>query len=167
MAEKRELEKKKISYQGLFKTKELYGTVQDWAKENGYDFAQEKHSEIIGETGKEIKMPLELEKKASDYVKFLLKCGIELTNVEEVLVKKGEKSQKLNKGDVAVNLKAVIETDYDDKWHKKPLWMFLKGFHDKFLKADELKEFESQLKKDLGSLTDEVKAHLNLFRYRA
>ncbi len=167
MSEKRDLDKKKISYEGLFNTKELYDTVKTWAEDNGYDFKQERHSETVREGGKEVSLPLELEKKASDYIKFHLKCNIDFEKLEDVLVKKGEKQQKMNKGNVTINTKAIVETDYEDKWHKKPVWMFLKGLHDKFLKSDEIKEFEGKLKGDLNSLNDEVKAHLNLFRYRA
>jgi len=167
MSEKRDIDKKKISYEGLFRTKELYATVQTWAEDNKYELKQERHAETVSESGKELSLPLELEKKSSDYVKFHLKCSIDIENLEDVMVKKGEKQEKMHKGSITVNIKAVIETDYEDKWHKKPFWMFLKGLHDKFLKAEEIKDFEKQLKNDLGSLNDEIKAHLNLFKYRA
>ena len=166
MSEKRDIQENKIEYEGLFKIKELFENVKEWAEDNGFDLLQKEYAEAVTETGKEIKMPLDLEKKASDYVKFILLCRFSLDNVEDVLVKKGKSQQKLNKGKVVASLKAVIETDYEDKWHKKPFWIFLKGLHDKFLMSDEITEFENQIKKDLNSLADELKAHLNLFQYK-
>jgi hypothetical protein len=167
MGEKRELKKQEISYEGLFKGDEIYHNIKEWADEKGYDVDQEKHTETVTETGKEIKLPFELSKDASDYVKFVIKVAVELTNVEDVLVKKGENKQKLNKGDVSIKLKAIIETDYDNKWSKKPFWIFLRGLHDKFLRKSEVGEFESELKKDIADLFEELSAHLNLYRYKA
>jgi len=166
MGEKRELDKKKISYQGLFKAPELYKAIREWGDEHGYEVKEEKHTEIVVEKGKEVKVPLALEKKASDYVKFHLKVSVELKELEDVMITKGKGKERLNKGNVDLGMKAVIETDYDNKWEKKPMFMFLKGLHDKFLRKSEVESFEKELKSNLLNLYDELRAHLNLFKYK-
>lgn len=167
MGEKRELDKKSISYQGLFKANELYKSIKEWGEENKYDVGEEKHTEIVVEKGKEVKIPLSLDKKASDYVKYSIKVSIEVKELEDVMITKGKAKERLNKGNVTLNMKAIIETDYDNKWNKKPLFMFMKGLHDKFLRKGEIDDFEKELKSDIGKLYDELRAHLNLFKYKA
>ena len=166
MGEKRDIDKKAVSYKGLFKAEELYKSIEEWRKENKYEIAVEKHSEVVSEKGKEVEFPMGFDKKASDYIKFTIKAKVTLKNVEDVLVKKGGAQQKLHKGDVDVAMKAVIETDYDNKWSKVPWRIFIRGLHDKFLRKSEIDEFEKKLKEDLSSLYEEVKAQLNLFKYK-
>ena len=119
-----------------------------------------------GDVLEEIKISFEAEKKASDYVKYILYIDIVLTEVEDVVVKKGKKNISLNKGDVEISLDAKIDTDYDGKWVKSPVHLLIKAAYDKFIKKAEIDEFKGTLEKDVTHLNEQIKAHLNLFQYQ-
>lgn len=166
MAEKLPVISKSISYSGLFSVRELFKLVDDWLAQGGWDRIESSHTEVVTEKGKEIKVSLEPEKKVSDYIKFIIYIDLELTEVEDVVVKKGKKSIPLSKGNVDISIDAKLVTDYDGKWVQSPVHLMIKAFYDKFIKKSEIDEFKAKLEKDVTHLNEQIKAHLNLFQYR-
>ncbi|MBW3011010.1 hypothetical protein KY326_02215 [Candidatus Woesearchaeota archaeon] len=166
MGEKLQVISKRVSYTGLFSVREIFKLIDDWLGQHGWDKIEASHTEVVTEKGKEIKISLEPEKKENDYVKYIIYIDIVLTEVEDVVVKKGKKNIPLNKGNVDISLDAKIVTDYDGKWVKSPIHLMIKAMYDKFVKKSEIDEFKAKLEKAVTHLNEQIKAHLNLFQYR-
>ena len=166
MAEKVAVISKSITYSGLFSVREIFKLIDGWLEQHGWDKIEASHKEIVAEKGKEINISLEPEKKENDYVKSILYIDITMTEVEDVVVKKGKKEISLNKGEVEISLDAKLVTDHEGKWVQSPLHMLAKAAYDKFIKKSEIDAFKEKLSKATTHLSEQIKAHLNLFQYQ-
>ncbi|MBD3259622.1 hypothetical protein GF371_03235 [Candidatus Woesearchaeota archaeon] len=165
MGEKLTVAEKKISYSGLFNVRDLYNVFVSWITEKDWDLIEPTHKETVSEKGKEIVFIFEPEKKMSDYVKFYGYFEIVMSDVEDIVIKKGEKDVPMNKGSVDILIKGIIKTDYEGMWVSTPLHTVMQAFYEKFIKASEIKSFKKELTADIEHLNSQLKSHLNLFQY--
>ena len=165
MGEKLTIISRSISYTGLFNVRDLYNVFVSWIKEKDWDLIEPTHKETVSETGKEIVIKFEPEKKMSDYVKFSGYFEIVMTDIEDVVIKRGDKEIPLNKGSVDIVIEGIIKTDYEGMWVTSPMQTLFKAFYEKFIKASEIKDFKKKLSTDIEHLNHQLKSHLNLFQY--
>jgi hypothetical protein len=166
MAEKKTIKTVKSVYSGLFKVRDFYKLIDDWIMERGYDKNEKMHSEQVSETGKNIHLMIEGLKKISDYAKFVIQIEAQITNVTETIIKRKEKSEKLNKGDVTVEITGYYITDYENRWQNKPVYVFFRTLVEKFLFKTPLSEEKLALKDEVNHLQSQIDGYLNLYRYR-
>ncbi len=154
-----------LKYEGLFGVLDLYKLIDDWTKENGYDKFEKESTEYVKPEGKYIEMRLEPYKKVSDYVQNRIVLLIFMKDVKEADVEIDRKKHKLNKGNLAINFDAYLETDYEHRWEQKPTLFFIRTLVDKYIYKIYTQKFESNLKNDVNSLHTAIKSFLNLYRY--
>jgi hypothetical protein len=166
MSEKRTIQTVKTAYSGLFKVRDFYKLIDDWIIERGYDKNEKMHSESVSETGKDIHLVVEAIKKISEYAKYVIEMEIIMKNVREVIVKRKEKSEKLNQGEVSIELTGWFITDYENKWEQKPMYVFFRSIVDKFIFKTPLSEEKLALVDEVKHLQSQIDGYLNLYRYR-
>lgn len=166
MAEKRTVREIKTAYSGLFKVHDLYKLIDDWILERGYDKNEKMHSEAVTETGKDIRLEIDAIKKISDYSKFVIEIEVNMSGVKEVIVKRKEKSEKLNQGDVNVTMTGYFITDYENRWQQRPMQVLFRTIVDKFLFKTSLSEEKLALVDEIKHLQGQIDGYLNLYRYR-
>ena len=81
-------------------------------------------------------------------------------------VKQGDEKIKLQSGEFNLTVTASLETDYDNKWEAKPFFRFMKGFYEKYIYADSFGRLKGQLWDEGWGFINEVKAFMNLYKYR-
>ncbi|MBI4450408.1 hypothetical protein HY642_00400 [Candidatus Woesearchaeota archaeon] len=156
----------KLAYEGIFSMRELLKHVEEWIKEHGYDRREGRHSETVKPEGKFVELVLEPSKTLSDYAKKILRINIQLHNVKDVDVERGAKKERLNEGKVLITLDGYLETDYEGRWQGKPIFTVLSALYDKYFYRPLVGGYESQIKADAAHFRNEIKAFLNLQRYK-
>jgi len=101
-------------------------------------------------------------KKPDDYVKILIDVAIKVKGLEEVR-KKGSK-KTMHRGSLELIFVGHMTKDYEDKWGKNPVLLFLREVYDKWVIGDRLKDTEKMLKDDINKLVNECKAYLKLLK---
>lgn len=158
------IDKMRLTYEGLFDVVELYKMIDRFFKEKGYDKREKHNSERVTAEGKFIELELEPWKKITDYAMNVIKLRIVMSDITEVVVKKGNVKVKLNKGKVKMVFDAYLETDYENRWEGKPLFFFLRTILDKFIFKPYTSGFRKNVMDDCNHLYNKVKAFLNLYK---
>ncbi len=167
MAEKKiVVEEQTLDYKGLFDTKELYAEIDQWIREHGYDRYEKKSNEEVTEDGRKLFIELEPWKKLSDYCKSELNIEITMDEITDVEVEHDGITEELQRGSIHVNVQGRLITDYENKWEGTPLYQFIRTVIDKFIRKTQTEEFENECAQDCDDLREEMKAFLNLFRYK-
>jgi hypothetical protein len=140
----------KLTYEGVFSVTELYRLIFEWLP-----------------NGRFIEIDITPDKTITDYAKSKLKIRIEMGNIKDVVIttKEGGK-QKLNQGKVTIIFTGILETDYENRWESKPVYMFIRGIYDKFIYKTLTGGFESTVKRDLEHLKNNIYGYLNLHQYK-
>ncbi len=152
MGAKEKVYESEIEQDGIFDFKKLYNFAYDFLKSKGFDVIETSYSEKVGGEGKEIEVKWEIEKKVTDYIKYIGKVKMTLKNLKSVEVQKDGKKENSNKGSIKVAVSGEVETDYGGKWDSTPTLQFMRGIYDKFV-----------IKKRVGELTDAYAGDLDDF----
>jgi len=155
----------KVTYDGLFSLKDVYKLINDWTADKGYVPVETKASESVTKKGKHVELVLEPFKSLTDYAKSAVKIHISALDLTEVEVKKDNKKKKLNKGKLTVTFNAWLETDIEARWEAQPIFYFIRTVFEKYIYTPYLSGFTSEIKEDVNMLKDNLKAHLNLYKY--
>lgn len=155
---------KTISYEGLFSVKELYQLVNKWTFDRGYDSSEMKNFEHVYPDGKQIEIELWPWRKFTDYTKMSLKIHFLMTHVKDVEIKKEGVIKKLNKGKVIITCNAYHESDYEDKWESKAIFVFLRTIFDKFVYSVHTGRHDQLIIDEVNHLFHILKGYLNIHR---
>ncbi len=151
-----------IEYEGIFCFDDLYKHLKAWLERRGYHLQESGYKELKEEAARHIKISIDAEKEASDYVKYSIGLTIKLDNLME-LRRKGEK-KLLHHGKISIEFDAFLLKDFENKWNKNPVLLFFREAYDKFVIGDKMAKMEKELKEDVYKFTSEIKAFLKLLR---
>jgi hypothetical protein len=155
---------KTISYEGLFSAKELYRIVDKWFFDKGYDKSEKKNFEHVYPAGKQMELELWPWRKFTDYARVIMKVHFLMTNVKEVEIEKDGLKTKVNQGKVILTINAYIETDYEQKWEYKPMFVFIRTMFDKFVYSVHTGRYDQFAIDEVNHLVSLVKGYLNINR---
>ncbi|MEK6918921.1 MAG: hypothetical protein AABW73_02675 [Nanoarchaeota archaeon] len=154
--------KTEIEHDGIFDFKKLYNFAYDFLKNKSYDIAESAYSEKITPDGKEIEVKWEIEKKVTDYIKYIGKIKMTLRNLKSVEVQKGDRKENSNKGSVKVGVNSEVERDYKGDWESSWSTKFFRGIYDKFINDSVYKGFKNAYASDMDDLVGQLKSFLVL-----
>jgi len=154
-----------IRYKGIFRSDELFSTINRVLEERGYQKREKKSEETVTEGGKRVYVELRPFKVMSKYVRLMIKIKITLDNVtEKAETLRGEKRLYQN-GEVIVAFDTWSLTDYANRWGMKPFIFFMKGMIHKFVKKFPLEgNFAGTVVVDTAYIYAAVKALLNSYK---
>ena len=152
-------------YTGIFNVKELHDTFKTWITDKGYQDQELQNFETVKEKGKEIYIKSEPTKKASDYIKFMIRAQFDLKEVQPVEIEKDGVRKTMHKGTVTLILDGFLITDYENRWEQKPMYVFMRTLYDKFFFKIHTTKFSETLKEDTENLLDTLKSFLNMYKY--
>ncbi len=154
-----------INYEGLFSAKECYRLVDTFFEEKNYDKKEVLNTEKVEPSGKYVELEIEPYKKVSDYAKIVVRVRTKMFNVKEVEVEKDGHKLRLNQGKVAILIDGILQTDYENRWTNRPMWIFLRTIYDKFIYKTYIDQFDNMVLRDVNQLHTQLKAFFNLYRY--
>jgi hypothetical protein len=167
MAEKKIVFRDKtLQFQGLFEIKGLFRSIVKWLDEHNYDLFENKNYEEIFENDKKIVFELLPYKKITDYYKFEIRIYLTCESLKEAEVELNGVKYRLLKGNMTCTFDATMITDYENRWESRPQYFFFRTLMDKFIYRSHTREYEHELRTDVQQLEEEMKAYLNMFRYK-
>ncbi|MBS3113259.1 hypothetical protein J4418_04205 [Candidatus Woesearchaeota archaeon] len=154
-----------VSYNGLFKSRDLLNEINHFLTSKGYDKAEKKQEEKVTAKGKKVALEVEYAKSPSDYVKYVIEIDINIDELKDVVVTKGSRKMKYNEGDIKIKIKSKLKTDVAGKWKSKPMLVFAGHVINKFIYSLYLFGDSSELKSNTLNLKERIKAFLNLYKF--
>ena len=156
----------KIVQKSVFNLEELYKMMYRWFELRDYKFNEQEYKETdLGGGAKNIEIRWNAFKEKDDYVKFVIDPSFLIVALTKVEIEKEGLKVKTNQGEVEINIRAFLEKDYDNEWNKKPVRKMLREIYDKYVVGARIESYAGELKEDLYSLVNEIKAFLNLHRF--
>jgi len=155
-----------IGYEGLFDSADLFRFIEDWFQRNGYEKNEIKNVERVGEKGKYVYLEIMPYKEINDYTKTEIYVKIRINDLVETKVKKDKKEFKINKGKASIIMDAFVASDIRYRWASKPLFYLTRVIFNKFVYKEYMEKFEKALMEDVKNFHSELKAYLNLERYK-
>jgi len=160
------VDKYRVIYEGLFNFFELYKMISYYFEEKGYDKREKKNIESVSENGKYIELLFQPWKKITDYARSVLQLQIIVDDMKDVYVERDGLKVKVNQGKITFVFDAYLETDYENRWEKKPGLFFIRTLFDKYFYKPFTTNLEAEIKLDFDTLVDQIKGFLNLNKYR-
>ena len=105
-----------IEKKAKFNMIDLYRTLKAWFDLHTYTFHERNYEDIIKNGKKSVKIKWEGRKLFDDYTSSKIILNISLINYETIETKQG----KLVEGNLKISFEGDLETDYEEKWSKKP-----------------------------------------------
>jgi hypothetical protein len=143
----------------LVDLREFYKLIKDWFTKQQFDILEKEH---LKRGPKDIFIKWENEKKMNDYVMYVIKLQISITDKEDVIVKERGKEKKKQKADFKLIVESFLAKDYEDRWTKTPMQQFMRGFYDRFIVGGKMNSYADELEKLTYQFRDEMKSYLKL-----
>ncbi|PIO00532.1 hypothetical protein COT72_00450 [archaeon CG10_big_fil_rev_8_21_14_0_10_43_11] len=172
MAEEDLIIEKTIQYDGVYEFKEVYATLSDVLITFGYDIKEKKQVLKSKGSSRSHEVEWECTRNVDKYTRFLIKFKIK-ANVSDTSVEEGGKKMPKESGDLKVEIKSSLVTDYAGRWEGSPYSRFLKSFFDRFLygkkasaslSSGTYKQWIVKLSSETQTVIDELKALLHLYK---
>lgn len=158
------VDKLSLAYEGLFNLKDFYKLFEDFAKDRGYDFIELKHTESVTTEGKYVVFGWRFQKKLTDYAKSIINANIIFSELNERIVQKDKKREKLHTGKIQMSFDGILETDYEKRWIVKPAFYLMRALFEKYVYSPYILQFKKEIKETSHSLKEEVESYLNLLK---
>jgi hypothetical protein len=155
-----------VIYTGLYRADELYHILRSFFGERGYFAIEKRSQEDVLESGKQIVVETEAGKRFNDYAKGVIKVSINVKSLKDKTITLNGHKQKYQHGDIRIKLTAIMETDRRSQWEGSGLAFLFRTISDKFIRHDFIHAMQQQTAKDCGQLADELKAYLNMNRFK-
>ncbi|PIN73985.1 hypothetical protein COV20_02630 [Candidatus Woesearchaeota archaeon CG10_big_fil_rev_8_21_14_0_10_45_16] len=108
-----------VRYAGLFDLDTLYSSIIDWAKNYGYMWHEKSYKHKIPSVlGAEQELDWELSKNVTEYIKYVIKIRLLLTEMTELEVNTGGKTKQLTSGRLYLTMNGVVEWDWQKRFEK-------------------------------------------------
>ncbi len=167
MVEKRPvLEHEQIIYKGYFSMKEIYRLFSTWMDDKGYVPVEKRVQESVTKTGKHVEIDLQPYKKYTDYAKSVIRIQISGHNMKDVEVTRDDHKQKLQDGEIRITFDSWLETDYEEKWETQPVFYVLRSLFEKYVYTPFLSGHITGVREDTLHIKEQLKAFLNLERFK-
>ncbi|MBS3097528.1 hypothetical protein J4209_01890 [Candidatus Woesearchaeota archaeon] len=154
----------KLEYTGLFDVNNLFRTIDAWLKERAFEKRTDMNQELNTPTGKFLEWVIAPWKKVSDYTRYIIKIRMLVYDLNTVEAVKDKKKLKLGQGRVLMYFDAYIEHDYEHRWDRTPMLIFLRTMYDKFIYRTYTERFEHRLVYDTHYLFDVVETFFNMYK---
>jgi GTP1/Obg family GTP-binding protein len=162
MAEKDLIVKEKMSHNGIFDFEGFYSFCHGWFDEENYGVVEERYDEKVAGNKKNIFYQWKANKKLSDYFKIEQDIKFFVNDLTDVEVEIDGTKKKMNKGNIAIEIKGALVKDYKSKWDVSPLNKFLRDVYNKFIVSGRVDALEGKTEEDAQTFKEEVKAYLEL-----
>lgn len=155
---------KTYTFSGIIDIKYTYNFLKDFLENSKHYAVSEKEFEEANNPGsKKIVANWQAEQEYNDYYKVILKMKLELGG-KDIEVELNGHQKVLSQGKAVLTLNSYIEPDFQGKYPKGQLAIFLEKIHNKFFGGeDELKTCIGSSAKDVSEIFARFKLALNSY----
>jgi len=140
-------------------------TVFDFFTRQGYVFYESYQNETVTEKGKSFTLKGDFKKKLNYYAESVIPYKIKGSNVTDVEIIRDKRKVSLNKGDVAVEIEAVLRTDLEGRYEVSLLAYITRAFSERFFFKHDIDSLTETVSKDFKKVMLTVRGFLNLQKY--
>jgi hypothetical protein len=156
-----------IDYKGIFRMREIFKNINDSIETLGYTKREKKTEEKVTPEGKYFHVEIRPFKVKTSYDTVMIKIKIIAEDIIEVNKQIDGINTKFEQGNLRIIFDAWSLTDWESRWGMKPFVFFFKTLiHKWFYRIEAEEGFIGELKSDTGKIHDNVKALLNLYKYK-
>ena len=157
-----------LRYKGIFDLKEFYHSLGQLAEEKGYHRHEKKFEEMNKAGGKDTFIEFRFLKRKTQYFELMIKIRLQIKSMKETTLSLDGVPFAFNDGEIHMTFDAWSETDYEHRWGTDPIFWFIKAVFNKWIYHLPLEEgFVGEVASDTQSIYQQVKAFLNLYKYKA
>lgn len=163
MAEKDQVIREQVEHKGIFDFRGLYSFAHSWFQSENYDGVdEEKYSEKLAGSAKNIDIEWKATKRLSDYFKIEQKLKFEIKDLTDVEVEIDGKTKKMNNGSIKIEIKGTLVVDPDSKWETSAFYKFIRDVYSKYVVPARVDSMKMKTSTDVKNLKEEIKAYLDL-----
>ena len=163
MAERDTIFSSKIKYGGIFLFHDFYRFCYDWlTEETGLRISEDKYTEKLEGTSKNIDIEWTGTRKITDYFKFEAKVKFRIIGLTNVEISQDNRKIKTDKGSVEVSIKGILVRDYKGKFETTAFKKFLRSIYEKWVIASRIEQMEDKIIGDCDEFLNQAKAYLDL-----
>jgi hypothetical protein len=166
MSEREETIREQLESTGIFDFPALYQFAHSWLKGKEYAVDEEKYSERVGSSGRDIRIEWKATRLLSDYFKIEHKIFFEIEKLTDVEVEIDGVKKKMNKGKVKMEVKTALIRDWNSKWEAAPITKFLRDVYNKYVIPSRVDSIRDKSKDDCKDFKEELKSFLELYGKR-
>ncbi len=168
---------RQLSYSGIFDGKELYRLIKGQLGDFGYDnWVEKEHTEKHTKTHKQVEITYFPVLTVSDYIKLHIGIDIKYMNLKDITVEYKGKKIKAQEGDLSLEFKGYMVTDYEKNWEKGKSkysgiksvsnYFFIRTIMDKFILNRYHSKYEKILSDQIRETYNNVREYLNTTKHR-
>jgi len=163
MAEQDTIFSSKIKYGGIFLFHDFYRFCYDWlTEETGLLISENKYTEKLEGTSKNIDIEWTGTRKITDYFKFEAKVKFRIIGLTNVEISQDNLKIKTNKGSAEVSIKGILIRDYKGKFETTAFKKFLRSIYEKWVITSRIEQMEDKIIGDCDEFLNQAKAYLDL-----
>lgn len=163
MVERDPVIKEKLKHTGLGDFKGAYKFAREWLAKEDYEVTEESYSEKVSGNSKDLDIEWVATRKLTDYYKVVFKLKWKLIALTDVEVEIDGKRKGMNKfAELSIEMRGVLEKDYDSKWEHSAFEKFFKDVYNKYVVIERTKEKEKWIRESIQEFKEEMKAFLEL-----
>jgi len=141
----------------------IYSFLFEWIKGEDYGIIEDIYTEKVKGEAKDIDIKWTASKKLTDYFKSSLDIKWRILGMKDVEVEIDGKKKNLNKVvELRIDIKGVLEKDYDNKWNKSATTKFFKEIYQKYVIPTRTDKMEDKVEAMVKDFKEEAKAFLEL-----
>jgi hypothetical protein len=144
-----------LRHKGKFDFKEICKKAKSWIDSKKYDFTEKENSFKDKSDMDETTMVWVAEREVDDYIKFVIETAF--------LVKNRDKRQKINFGEIKLNISAHMELGYNEGWKKSAVLNALFYLYNNFIIRKRINQYQGKLYGELTEYIGKIKKELEQY----
>ncbi len=160
------IDRKPLVYEGIFRMDELWALISRYIKSRGHVIVELRNEEKVTDDGKDIFIEIAPYRKISDYLKKEVVLEIYVRKLKDKTVRIDGKQQKYQYGEIEIRFSALLHTDWRSRWEGTGFYFLMRVLLDRFVRYDVVREAENETVKDCLDLQEEIRAYLNMSRFK-
>jgi len=162
MADKELIITEKVDYTGLLDFSAFYSFAHSWLKNEQYGVDEQKYSEKVSGSKRDITIEWTATNRFSDYFKIEQRIRFLIFGLTDVEVEVDKERKKMNQGKVEATIKGILVRDPDGKWEKSPFSRFTREIYNKYILPSRVNDMKEFIKSDVQTFKEELKIFLEL-----
>lgn len=162
MAEIEMIKSISFGYSGVFSLKDVYNLVHKWSKLHRIPVYEKEQIEKETQDSQDTLINFEGKREEDDY--FATKFKVKVICKDLKTTKR--KNELVYKGNVTINIKAVLIKDYDDVWSSNFFSNFIRAIWDKYIQDNKINLYHKQGTNELYELKDDLTTLFNIQHYK-
>jgi hypothetical protein len=155
----------RVRFKGIFSLDRWYRLMYDLFVTLGYDIDEKKYKEKHKEGFSNMEIIWEAIKRVDDYTMFFIRVDVLVYDFKKIKAQRKGVEIDADSGDLEVVFRAVLRTDYENRWETHPVLKFFKGIYDKYLYRSTFEFYKNKIYEEMYTIQNEIKAFFNLSRF--